>query len=226
MSENDTAASIKVWDICLRLFHWSLAVLFVLSAYSAFQDKFGVYADMHFLAGYTTLILVVWRIMWGLVGSDTARFSRFVASPAAAMRHLTSMLKGDPYQEVGHSALAGYSILLMLVLLLTQALMGLFASDGMIFSGPLSNEVSSSLRSDLTTWHKLLGRILIGLVCLHVLAIVAYAAFKRVNLVWPMIVGKRRAAEPTAQPQLKPAWLGLLCFVAAGAVVCTAVFVL
>lgn len=185
-----------------------------------------MYADMHFLAGYTILILVVWRILWGLVGSDTARFSRFAASPTAAMRHLTSMVKGDPYNEVGHSALAGYSILLMLVLLMAQAIMGLFASDGMIFSGPLSNEVGSGLRSDLTSWHKLLGRILIGLVGLHVLAIVAYAAFKRVNLVWPMIIGTGRAAEPAVQPQLKPAWLGLLCFVMAGALVCTVVFVL
>lgn len=226
MSKNETVAGIKVWDICLRLFHWSLAVLFVLSAYSAFQDKFGMYADMHFLAGYTILILVVWRILWGFLGSDTARFSRFIASPTAAMRHLASMVKGDPYKEVGHSALAGYSILLMLILLLTQAIMGLFASDGMIFSGPLSNEVGSSLRSDLTSWHKLLGRVLIGLVSLHVLAIASYAAFKRVNLVWPMIVGKSRIKEPALQPSLKPAWLGLFCFIAAGGIVCTVVFVL
>ena len=218
-------SKIKVWDICLRLFHWSLAILFVLSGYSAFQDKFGIYADMHFLSGYTILILVVWRLIWGFVGSETARFSRFVGSPKAAFNHLHSMLRGEPYEAVGHSPLAGYSVLLMLILLLVQATMGLFASDGMLFSGPLTGAVDSSLRSDLTSWHRLIGMTLIWLIVLHVAAVLAYAIFKRVNLVWPMISGRAKL-QNVPQPTLKPMWQGLVAFVAAGGLVCTLVFLM
>lgn len=221
-----TDAKVKVWDICLRLFHWSLAILFVLSAYSAFQDKFGIYADIHFQAGYTILILVAWRIIWGFVGSETARFTGFVKSPAAAIRHLRAMVRGEPYRETGHSALAGYSILLMLLLLFAQAVMGLFATDGMLFSGPLSSEVAGSVRSSLTTWHKLLGRILIGLVGLHVTVILLYAIVKRANLIWPMITGRAGHAAAGTTPKLVSAWIGILLFIVAGGIVCSIVFVL
>lgn len=220
-----TDGNVKVWDICLRLFHWALAILFVLSSYSAFQDKFGIYADMHFLSGYTILILVVWRLIWGFVGSETARFAKFVGSPKAAVTHLLSMLRGEPYKTVGHSPLAGYSVLLMLILLLAQATMGLFASDGMIFSGPLTRAVDSSMRSDLTSWHRLLGVTLIWVVALHVLVVLCYAFLKRVNLVWPMISGNAQSQGLRA-PTIKPMWQGLIAFVAAGGLVCTLVFLL
>lgn len=221
-----SSRKIKVWDGAIRLFHWTLAILFVLSAYSAFQDKFGTYADMHFYAGYSILILVVWRILWGLVGSDTARFSTFIKTPMAAVRHLKAMASGESYKEIGHSPLAGFSVMLMLILLLAQAVMGLFATDGMIFSGPLSSSVSGSMGSDLTSWHKLLGKILIGLISLHVLVVLLYGLLKRANLVWPMIVGKTKVSAGAVEPGFRPVWLSLLVFFAAGGLVCTLVFVL
>lgn len=222
----ETPRKVQVWDMCLRLFHWSLAILFALSAYSAFQDKFGIYADMHFYAGYTILILVAWRIIWGFVGSETARFSRFVGSPRAAIKHLQSMITGTPYSEVGHSPLAGYSVLLMLLLLLAQAIMGLFATDGMIFSGPLSRTVSGAMSSDLTSWHKLLGLALIYLIGLHIFVICLYGFVKKANLVWPMIVGKARLGAGQEAPAMRSNWLGFVLFFAAGGVVCTLVFVI
>ena len=223
---SDTQRKVKVWDICLRFFHWSLAILFALSAYSAFQDKFGIYADMHFYAGYTILILIVWRFIWGFVGSETARFSSFVGSPKAAIKHFGAMISGTPYSEVGHSPLAGYSVLLMLILLFAQAAMGLFATDGMIFSGPLSREVTGALSSDLTKWHKLLGLGLLYLIGLHILVICLYGLVKKANLVWPIIIGSARIGAGQDAPELRPNWLGLLLFVVAGGLVCTLVFIL
>lgn len=223
---SDTLRKAKVWDMCLRLFHWSLAILFALSAYSAFQDKFGIYADMHFYAGYSVLILVVWRIIWGFFGSETARFSHFMGSPMAALKHLSAMVRGAPYSEVGHSPLAGYSVLLILLMLLAQAIMGLFATDGMIFSGPLSREVSGSLSSSLTSWHKLLGNALLWVIGLHILAVCLYALLKKVNLVGPMITGKATLGAGQQAPSLGSNWLGLILFFVAGGIVCTAVFIL
>lgn len=224
MSDLTDRKKIIVWDGAIRLFHWVLAALFCLSAYSAFQDKFGIYADMHFYAGYTILILVVWRILWGFVGSDTARFSSFVRSPAAAFRHLRQMVGGLPYRAVGHNPLGGLSVILMLILLLVQAIMGLFATDGMIFSGPLSGEVTSSLSSSLTSWHALLGRILIGVVVFHVVVVLLYWLFKRANLIWPMISGRVVADESKPVPKTKPNWQALILFVGVGAGVCLSIF--
>ncbi len=224
MGDKEPKKTIKVWDSGIRLFHWTLAVLFCLSAYSAFQDKFGIYADMHLNAGVATLMLVIWRILWGVVGSDTARFSQFVKSPTAGFAHIKQMVAGLPYKSIGHNPLGGLSVALMLVLLLAQAMMGLFASDGMIFSGPLSAEVTGSLSSDLTEWHALLGRILIGVVAFHVLVVVVYGVLKRVNLVWPMISGNVGTEPSTPAPTMKPGWMALLLFIAAGATVCLSVF--
>ncbi len=224
MSEKKPNKTVKVWDAGIRLFHWALAILFCLSAYSAFQDKFGIYADIHLNAGIATLMLVIWRIVWGVVGSDTARFSQFVKSPTAGFAHLKKMVAGLPYKAIGHNPLGGLSVVLMLVLLLAQASMGLFASDGMIFSGPLSREVTGSLSSDLTSWHALLGRILIGIVAFHVLVVLVYGVFKRANLIWPMISGNISAEPSASVPIMKPGWLALLLFFAVGAAVCLSVF--
>lgn len=224
MSAEKSVKTMKVWDAGIRLFHWALVILFCLSAYSAFQDKFGIYADMHLNAGVATLMLVIWRIVWGVVGSDTARFSQFVKSPIAGFGHLKQMTAGLPYKAIGHNPLGGLSVVLMLVLLLAQAMMGLFASDGMIFSGPLSAEVGGSLASDLTEWHALLGRILIGVVVFHVLVVLAYGALKRINLIWPMISGKISVVPSTSDPEMKPGWLALLLFIAVGTVVCLLIF--
>jgi len=215
---------IKVWDGSTRLFHWVLVVVFCLSVFSAFQDKFGPYADMHLNAGIAIIILVVWRIAWGIVGSETARFSQFVKKPTTVFQHLKHTFSKSPYKEVGHNPLGGLSVVLMLMLLLAQAVMGLFASDGMIFSGPLAQDVAGSLSSDLTSWHKLLGRILIGVAVFHVIVVLLYALFKRVNLIWPMIIGTIKTNDAGGDPVMKPAWQALILFFAAGAAVCMSIF--
>lgn len=220
----NTQKKIKVWDGAVRLFHWVLVVVFCLSAYSAFQDKFGIYADMHLNAGIAIIILVVWRIAWGIAGSETARFRHFVKSPSIVIQHLKHTFSKLPYREIGHNPLGGLSVILMLFLLLAQALMGLFASDGMIFSGPLARDVAGSLSSDLTTWHKLLGRILIGVVVFHVVVVLLYAALKRVNLIWPMITGTTKSDSEVTAPKMRPAWQALILFFAAGAAVCLSIF--
>jgi len=176
-------ARIKVWDIGTRLFHWALAVLFCLSAFSAFQDKFGIYADMHLWSGFSILVLVTWRIIWGVIGSEPSRFRHFVKSPKA----LLAYLRGKGPEAVGHNPLGGYSVLLMLLMLLAQAMLGLFASDGMFFGGPL--EAGDDYSSLVNNTHQMLGYGLFGVVGFHVLIVFGYWALRRVNLILPMITG-------------------------------------
>ncbi|GHF12936.1 hydrogenase [Kordiimonas sediminis] len=215
---------IKIWDLATRLFHWSLVVAFVLAAYSAFEDKFGMYADMHLYSGIAVLILISWRIIWGLIGSDTARFSHFVKSPAAAIRAFGSLVRREPYSEVGHNPLGGYAVILMLVLLLIQPVLGLFSSDDMFFEGPLVSAVDGSLSNRATEIHELLGLFLIGFTIFHVVMIMVYALLKRVDLVRPMITGRAYKPDTEDQPVVRSQILAFILLLVVGSGVCLSVF--
>lgn len=213
---------IKVWDLATRLFHWALVIAFALSCYSAFQDKIMTGFDtMHRQAGIMVLILVVFRILWGLVGSDTARFSRFVKGPKAILNTLRGESSDSPPESVGHNPIGAVSVMVMLLLLLAQAALGLVSTDGMLFSGPLTDLVPNAER--LTLFHRLLGYSLMGLVGVHVLAIVFYKLVKKKFLLPVMITGYQESSAE--QPQIRSQWLALILFFISGAAVCLSVFV-
>ena len=104
----------KVWDLPVRLFHWGI-VLLILAAWVS--QEFGR-MDIHMWIGEWILALLLFRIVWGLIGSDTARFSRFLQSPMAALRHLSHIRRREPDTEVGHNAAGGWMVLVMLLLVL------------------------------------------------------------------------------------------------------------
>ena len=200
---------IKLWDGAVRVFHWSLVLLFGLSLYSAFQDKFGIYAEMHYYSGVAIIGLVVWRILWGFVGSDAARFTFFLKGPSG----ISSYLKGDN-SHVGHNPLGGWSVILMLLALLIQAVLGLFSSDGMLFGGPFSFYVSDS--NAITNIHEYLGYGLMGLIGLHVLAVLFYELVKKQRLILPMLTGWADFREDADKPRNKSIMFALGIAVAAG----------
>lgn len=205
---------IKVWDLPVRVFHWLLAVLFAASIYSAYQDKFGIYADIHLWSGVAIITLVVWRTVWGLVGSDTARFSTSLKGPATIFAYL----RGRAEPGVGHNPLGAYAVVLMLSLVLAQAVLGLYSSDGMLFNGPLAG----SDGDDIQDIHEQLGYILFGVIGLHVTAILWYLVIRKDNLVTPMITGTKPSVA--AQPRLRSPLLALVILLGVAAVVYLAIF--
>ncbi len=194
---------VKVWDIGIRLFHWALVLLFATSLYSAFQDKFGIYADMHIYSGFAVIVLVLWRIIWGVVGSETARFSSFIKSPSSIKSYLKTGKVG-----VGHNPLGGLSVILMLALFLVQAVLGLFSSDGILFEGPLSGYAADS--STITNIHETLGFVLMWLVGLHVSAVFFYRVVKKQKLIKPMITGLADACVNEQAPKMRSTSLALI----------------
>jgi len=106
----------KVWDLPVRLFHW---ILVVLIASSWLTQEFGK-MDVHMWIGEWILTLLIFRLVWGLIGSDTARFSHFLRSPFEALRHLMHMTRREPDTEVGHNAAGGWMVLAMLGLIAVQ----------------------------------------------------------------------------------------------------------
>jgi cytochrome b len=173
---------VRVWDLPLRLFHWTLFVLVAVAFVSA--QVGGNAMVWHGRAGLAVLGLVAFRVVWGFVGSTHARFASFVRGPAA----IRAYLKGQ-WNGLGHNPLGALSVLALLTLLAVQAATGLFADDEIAFQGYLYPLVGSAASSRITAIHKLFEPALIVLVSAHILAIAFYLRVKRTNLVKPMITG-------------------------------------
>lgn len=185
-----------IWDLPTRLFHW-LLVIAIITAYVTGQLG-GNLIVWHGRAGLFILGLIVFRIVWGLIGSPCARFSHFVRGPRAILAYLQGH-----WQGVGHNPLGALSVIALLLLVGAQATTGLFTNDDITFEGPLAGLVSKETSDSLLGVHVQLQNILIGLVVLHLLAIVFYALVKRDNLVRPMVTGWRPLA-PDAAPVSHP----------------------
>lgn len=197
-----------IWDIPIRLFHWLLVVLVGFMWLSAEKG----WMDYHMWAGYAVLSLLVFRVIWGFVGSDTARFAFFLKSPFAALRHLTHITKREPDTELGHNAAGGWMVLGLLAVLFAQVITGLGANDDISVEGPLALRLGKSLSDEFTHYHHLLFKVIQIAVALHVLAIVAYAVLKRHNLVRPMITGKKRMPGAMKAPRMISPVLALIVY--------------
>jgi cytochrome b len=206
---------LKVWDLPVRLFHWAIVVLIFAAWLSQELDQM----DLHMWIGRMILSLLLFRIVWGLIGSDTARFNRFLRSPAAALRHLTQIRRREADREIGHNAAGGWMVLVMLLLIGVQAGTGLFSNDDGDTEGPLMHFVSKAQSDFLSHIHSLNFNLIEGAIVLHVLAIAAYAMLKRQNLVRPMLTGKKMMPADAVPPRLANPLLALVTLVSAAAVV-------
>lgn len=173
---------IRVWDLPTRLFHWALAAC-VVGAFVTAKIG-GNLMVWHGRLGLAIIGLLVFRLVWGFVGSTYARFATFVRGPASVLAYLRGAWHGP-----GHSPLGALSVLALLGLLSAQAATGLFANDDIAFSGYLAPLIGNDMSGELTGIHSLLENALIALVVLHLGAIAFYAAVRKRNLVKPMLTG-------------------------------------
>lgn len=200
--------TMRVWDLPTRLVHGAMAALIPWSWWTAHTDQL----ERHRLSGYLLLGLLLFRLIWGFVGSETARFAVFVRGPAAIRRYL----RGEAPARPGHNPLGALSVVALLAALGAQIGLGLLAvdEDG-LESGPLSYLVSfDTARSAAAIHHKLFWG-LVALIALHVAAIAYYVLVRKRNLVTPMITG--RAAADGPEPRIARWWLAAPAALAAGA---------
>lgn len=183
----------KLWDLPTRLFHWSLA-LAVAGALVTGQLG-GNLIDWHGRCGLAIVGLLAFRLVWGLVGSTYARFAHFRPTPARIKAYLAGEWAG-----AGHNPLGALAVFGLLALLTAQVASGLVANDDIAFVGPLFALIGKDWSDRLTGFHHLLSDVLLGLVGLHVAAIVFYVRFRKKNLVKPMITGWQHG-EPGASAQ-------------------------
>jgi cytochrome b len=173
----------RIWDLPTRLFHWALVAL-VAGAF--ISVKIGGNAMVwHGRFGLAILGLLVFRFVWGFMGSTYARFAQFVRGPGA----IRAYLRGE-WQGLGHNPIGALSVLALLGVLLLQAATGLFAiNDDVAFTGYLAALADSASSKKITSFHHLLEKILILILVLHIGAIAFYARVKKHSLVKPMITG-------------------------------------
>lgn len=176
---------VRVWDLPTRLFHWALAICMVLGI--VFVKIGGNAIQWHAYCGYTALALILFRVIWGFVGSWHARFANFIPSPSK----LIAFLRGQVDGGLGHNPLGALSVIALLIVVLIQALTGLFTDDDIFFQGPFARYVSNSTVALLTSIHRFNQYLIFALVGLHIAAISYYYFVKRENLVGPMVTGDK-----------------------------------
>lgn len=217
MTETKKTRRIKLWDLPLRLFHWALLIC-VAGAIASIE--IGENVEVHQYFGYAILSLLIFRVIWGVVGGSHARFVSFIHGPGTVLDYLKRM-KEHKGPSIGHNPLGALSVLGMLAALLVQATSGLFLTDEIMFEAPLFKYISGATASLLAEIHEINAAIIFTLIGLHLAAILFYRFIKRENLITPMVTGNKEVpAELTEQDASGgSAWLGLLVFgVAAGAV--------
>jgi cytochrome b len=191
-----------LWDLPIRLFHWLLAGLIAFSWWTVHNH----HTDWHIWSGCAILTLLIFRLLWGFVGSSTARFSSFVRGPRAVRDYVRGKWTG-----FGHTPLGTLSVVALLAAVAVQVGLGLFSEDeDGLYLGPLSRLVSSDTSDSIRNLHESWFNVVLGLIVLHIGAILFYR-LRGKHLTKPMITG-RAMLNPEAAP-MKPGkwWVALLC---------------
>lgn len=182
---------LRVWDLPTRLFHWLLAAAVI--GLLVTGSLGGNWMNWHFRLGYTVLSLLLFRLIWGVVGGHWSRFRQFLYGPRALAAYLAG--RGTPEQTTGHTPVGALSVLALLLVLLAQVSTGLMSDDEIAFFGPLVRFVSGDTVSLATSYHKNVGKfIVLGLVALHIAAIAFYRLARRQDLITPMLTGDKPVA--------------------------------
>lgn len=179
--------TVKAWDPLIRLFHWSLVVFFAL-AYLTEDD----WLQLHVFAGYTVAMLIAFRLVWGVIGTRTARFTTFIKRPAIVKAHLRRMLSGKPPHYLGHNPVAAVMVVSLLVSLGLTTFTGLIliAGEG---AGPLANTMFSAWSGGwMEEMHEFFAGFTLFLVFLHVGGVVLSSLLEGENLARAMITGHKR----------------------------------
>jgi len=192
---------IRVWDLPIRLFHWLLVLCIAGSLISV--NIGGNAIELHAYFGYSILTLLIFRIMWGFVGSTHARFASFIPKPKSVLNYL----QGKSPRFLGHNPIGALSVFALLFALSVQVITGLFVDDEIAFQGPFAKYVSNATVSFLSQIHEGNQVVIYTLIAIHIAAIIYYRKFKGEDLIKPMINGDKEI-DPSEEAKYLPADLG------------------
>lgn len=188
-------SKIKVWDIYIRTFHWLLLICILISFISFRLDEM----EIHFISGHCVLALLIFRVIWGVIGSRTALFHTFIKGPGAVVSYVKNPSSEKFKGMIGHSPIAALSVIAMLGIISLQVATGLISDDEILLQGPLAKYVSGEMSYQATTYHGINAKLIIGLIVLHLAAIAFYRFIKKDDIVKPMVTGQKEVAEDYAE---------------------------
>lgn len=178
------------WDISVRLYHWLQLVCLIVLYISGTNGAMTI----HLVAGLLLAALLIYRLLWAVFGPQPARLTGFIRRPSVAWKDLKDTLAGRATMHASHSPAGGYMVIALWLVLLTQLITGLLASDDFLFSAPLAGWVSFETSALITEWHRLLVNVLIGLVMIHVLAVLWAQLRLKHKIIEAMIHGRKTAS--------------------------------
>ena len=181
--------SAPVWDAFVRCFHWSLVTLFAISVASGKVG--GEWIVWHMRSGYAILALVIFRLLWGFVGGEYARYTSFLTGPIRGFEFAKGLLGKTHQHVIGHNPVGGWMVVVLLLLLATQAVLGLFSNDEIATTGPLARYVSDETSITLMGSHRNIGDLLLILVGVHIDAVLFHVFVKKEGIVRAMVTGKK-----------------------------------
>jgi cytochrome b len=219
VAAGQTAGAVRVWDLPVRLFHWTLVLLIVCSLVTGKLK--GNWMTYHMWSGYAILALVLFRLVWGFIGSTYARFANFIYGPASVLRYAGGLARRKPPHYTGHNPLGGWMVIFLLVCVGLQAGTGLFANDDIATDGPLVRWISKERSDWLTTIHRYNFEVLLVLAGVHIAAALSYLFVMKENLIKPMFTGTKPAAglPADAAARFTPLWIAIVVLGIAAAVV-------
>ena len=185
---------ISVWDLPTRLFHWLLVSAVAVCAFTALLLP-TPWLKWHFLAGYGLLGLLLFRLVWALLGPEHSRWQGFAPRPAAIAAHLKAILNGRPHRSLGHNPAGGAMVAALLTALSLLALTGLVALGGMFKQGPLAFALTFQGASALKELHEVLAYLLLAMAGLHLAGVLVESRLLKEALILTMITG-RKELEP------------------------------
>ena len=198
-----------VWDLPVRVTHWAL-VLAVAGCWATHYAGVEWFA-WHRRLGYTVLVLVVFRIVWGFVGTRHARFASFLRGPRALLAYLRERGRAT----VGHNPIGALSVVALLALLLLQAATGLLANDEIMNTGPFYGWIAPELSNRITSLHRASSDWLLVLMGLHLAAVAFYVRVRRQPLVNAMVTGRKPAEDVPAGEAITSSRVLLACVIVA-----------
>ncbi|MDX2289912.1 MAG: cytochrome b/b6 domain-containing protein [Hyphomicrobiaceae bacterium] len=207
ISGTEARHSVKAWDRPTRLFHWVLLLLIVVSYVSyRYSEALGdPLLKWHRWSGLAILVLIVWRIFWGVLGSSTARFSSFVRGARPVLGYLGDLVAGRERPFLGHNPAGALMVVALMGLVGTQASLGLFTVEhNDLTAGPLYRLVSEDAVKLISRWHRwLFHYVLLPAIVLHVVANILYGVLKREPLIAAMLTGRKPARDYEDGPQIE-----------------------
>ena len=209
----------EIWDLATRVFHWTLVLLVAINLF-LIGPRGGFQTIFHFVAGYAIAGLLLFRLVWGFIGSPRSRFADFLRRWPVVKGYIDRLIRFDPPHSVGHNPLGGWMIAALLTTLTGMIATGLFAA-GRRAAGPLAGSIPLPIAVILRDLHSLISNFLIALIVVHILGVIVEWFLTGDNLVKAMVTGRKKLAAETAAREGKtaPVWRAALLALASLALV-------